>query len=177
VVRVYIQWAKADPEDWVAVDVRNPATSRNLPKKPEPTGTETLDNSAGWLCGLNCQGIDFSGYDHTAIEFLSGDVLRITGWVDDPDDWPPGTRYAVEWTLSPPAPDLALGGRVSSFRLLRAWARTQPATWFPGVTVLPWATFVTPPSNVTIHGIWMPEDLFRAHQARRTPHGWREWVS
>jgi len=176
-MRVYVQWAKATPEDWIAVDVRNTAVVRNLPKRPVPMGTETLDNGAGWLCGLNVQGIDFSGYDHTAVEFLAGDVLRITGWQDDPDDWLPGTRYATEWTLSPPAPDPALGGRVNTVQTRRVWAEAESTTWFGGSPVLPWAEFAPPPTNLTIHGIWMPEDLFRAHAARRTPHGWREWVT
>lgn len=173
-MRIYLQWAKATPEDWVSVDVTRVAQVRNLPKKPVPTTGAVVDDAAGWLCGVNCQGIDFSGYDHTAIEVV-GDGLRITGWQDDTADFG-DTRWATEWTLMPPAPDPALGGRVNTVQSRRVWATPDSAAWFPGVPVLPWAQFAPPATNLTIHGVWLTDELFAAHLARRTPHGWREWV-
>ena len=175
-MRIYVQWAKASPEDWVLVDIKNTAAVRNLPKRPVPNASSVVDGNPGWLCGLNVQGIDFSGYDHTAVEFLAGDVLRVTGWMDDEEDQG-DTRWATEWTLSPPAPDPALGGRVNTVQTRRIWATPDAAGWFGGVAVLPWAEFVPLPTNLTFHGIWLPDALFAAHRAARTPHGWREWVT
>lgn len=174
-MKVYIQWAKTTPEDWTAVDLSRLSQIRNLPKKGLPGPTSVLDNNPGWLCGLNCQGIDFSGYDHTAIE-LVGDGLRITGWQDDTADFG-DTRWATEWTLMPPAPDPALGGVMNTVQSRRVWATPDAAVWFPNQTVLPWSEFVVPPTNLTVHGIWMPDELFAAHKAIRTPHGWRDWLA
>lgn len=173
-MRIYLQWAKADPEDWFAVDVSRIAQVRNLPRKGVPTATSVLDNTAGWLCGLNCQGIDFSGWDHTAIEVV-GEGLRITGWQDDSDDWPVGTRHAVEWTLMPPAPDPAIGGRLNTVQSRRVWAEQDVAHYFP--SVLPWPEFVPPASNLTVHGIWLTDQKFAEHVQLRTEHGWREWLT
>jgi hypothetical protein len=173
-LKLYLQWAKATPEDWFPVDISRVAQVRNLPKKGIPTASSVLDNTPGWLCGLNVQGIDFSGYDHTAVEVV-GDGLRITGWQDDTEDFG-DTRWATEWTLMPPAPDPALGGRMNTVQSRRIWATPDAAVWFPGVDVLPWSEFTPPATNLTLHGVWMSNDLYAAHQAVRTHRGWREWL-
>lgn len=174
-MRIFLQWAKAVPEDWFAVDVRNSKAIRDLPKRPAPGPGSVVDSSPGWLCGLQCQGIDFTGYDHVAVEPV-GQGLRITGWQDDPDDWPAGTRYAVSWQLDPPAPDPALGGRINTVQARTVWAEDQAAAWFPGVSVLPWGDFALPSGSLTLHGIWLPDDLFQQHGAIRSRHVWREWI-
>lgn len=175
-MKVYIQWAKSTPEDWVAVDLTRIAQVRNLPKKPVPTSSSVVDNTAGWLCGLNVQGIDFSGYDHTAVEIV-GSGLRITGWQDDTEDFG-DTRWATEWTLMPPAPDPNIGGRINTVQTRRVFATPDAAPWFGGYgpDVLPWEQFTPPDTNLTVHGVWMSDELYAAHRAKRSFHGWREWI-
>lgn len=170
---IYIQWSLADPSDWFPIDISRLNHIRNLPRKGDPTGQSVaLDNAPGWLCGINCQGIDFSGYDHVALEVVT-DGIRITGIVDAD---PTGEKWATEWTLLEPAPDDRLGGAMNTRQSRRVWATAEAVGWFPGVAVLPWAEFVYPPDNVTFHGVWMSDELFMRHKEVRTPHGWREWT-
>lgn len=175
-MKIYVQWAKAAAEDWFAWDVTNNQQVRNAAKKAVPNGSSALDNNPGWINAANCQGIEFSGYDHVAVEVVPGGGLRITGWEDDTEDFG-DTRWATEWLLMPPAPDPALGGVVNTVQQRTIWATPDAAAWFPGVTVLPWEQFVLPPANQTFHGIWLPQETFDAHRAVRSQHGWREWVT
>lgn len=170
-MRVYVQWAKDVPEDWESADITRNQEIRRLPKKPPPTGSETLDGDPGWVVGANCQGILFSGYDHLAVEVV-GDGLRFTGWQDDPVDWG-DSRFAVEWTLMPPAFD-PLVGEINTVQTRRVWA-TPDVQFLTGA--LPWEEFVLPPANQTFHGIWVPPGLWDAHRQARSPHRWREWIT
>lgn len=172
---IYLQWAMAVPQDWTAVNVTRDQQIRNASKKAVPTGGEVLDNNPGWLLGANCQGIQFGGYDHIAIQTLPGNGLRITGWQDDTVDFG-DTRWATRWDLMPPAPDSNLGGVVNTVQTRTIWATPDAAVWFPDVVVLPWADFIVPPANMTFHGIWVTEQQYADHLSIRTPHGWREWI-
>lgn len=171
-MRVYLQWAQENPRDWVALDVTQSRHVRNLPRKPVPSGTEPITDEPGWVNAINCQGIDFSGYDHVAIEPV-GTSLRITGWQDDAEDFG-DVRWATSWLLSRPAPDPALGGQMNTVQQRTTWATPEARAWFPDAR--PWTEFSPPPSNMTLHGVWLPDTLFAAHKARRTPHGWRDWI-
>lgn len=177
---IYLQWAMAVPEDWTAVDVTNNSQIRRAAKKAEPTGNETLDNNPGWLFGANCQGIDFSGHDHTAIETLQGNGLRITVWNDDPEDFPPGTRFAIRWDLFPPAGDSSIGGRLNTVQFRTLWGESQSDAVLiatPSSPMLPWSEFVLPPANQTFHGIWVTDPvIFEQHLSIRSLHGWKEWI-
>lgn len=180
-MRVLVQWTKANPSGWQELDI-GPAGAarnrwRNLPKKPEPVGNEAIDNSDGWIYDINCQGITFSGSDHYAIEPGSdpvlGEFVKITTWNDDPEDWPPGTRYAIEWVLYDPAPDPALGGIMNTRQVRRFWAEDQAK--FP--EALPYDSFVVPPANITRHGIWITDSKASEHVGvRGSVRGWREWI-
>lgn len=176
-MKVYIQWAKAQAEDWQPLEVRSNQVIASLFKRGVPNANSRVDNQAGWICGLNCQGIDFSGYDHVAIEVIP-DGLRITGWEDDSDDFG-DTRWATEWTLRECKPDPRIGGRMNTDQSRRVFATPDAAEWFGGYgpDVLPWEDFALPPANLTFHGVWLSDDDYAAHQAARTPHGWREWVT
>lgn len=174
-MRVYIQWATATPQDWQPYEINRSAHVMALTKRGVPQGGEQLDDQPGWLCGLNCQGIDFSGWDHLAIEVVT-DGLRITGWEDDPDDHGE-TRWAVEWTLRSCKPDPRIGGQMNTDQTRRVWATPDAAIWFPTTNVLPWEDFVPPPTNLTLHGIWMTNEHYVAHRGARSSHGWREWIS
>lgn len=172
---IYVQWAKANPEDWIALDITRNQQIRTAAKKAIPDSNSVLDNNPGWLLGANCQGLDFTGYDHVSIEVI-GEGLRITGWQDDPEDFPPGTRYAIRWDLYPPAPDPKLNGILNTVQFLTVWAESEAAPFFTGINVLPWSLFVLPPSNQTFHGIWVTDQEFQTHLSLRSFHGWREWI-
>lgn len=169
-MRIYLQWATATAEDWFPIEVTSETDVLALPKKGVPQG-EGIDDEPGWLCALNCQGITFSGYDHTAIEVV-GDSLRITGWMDDPEDWG-DARWANSWLLSPPAPDPQLGGVINTVQALTNYA-TPDVNFLPA---RPWDEFVHPPAALTLHGRWLPDELFLAHANARSERVWREWVS
>ena len=182
-MRVYVQWTKLNPEDWVELDVRNTGPFRkaweNLPAKPLPVGGESIDNAPGWITCLNVQGIEFTGADHYAVEPLV-DGLRVTMWDDDPVDFPPGTRSARAWELRAPAADARFGGQLNTRQSLTVYDEATPSRW-EGVTttdgpvvVRPWSEFV-PPATAR-HGIWIDEPLLDAHRAIRTSHDWREWI-
>lgn len=172
-MRVYVQWAKQNPEDWFAWDITRDQDVRRAAKKAVPNANSVLDDNPGWVCGANCQGLDFTGWDHIAVEVV-GDGLRITGWQDDPEDFG-DQRYAVEWTLMPPAFD-ARFNQVNTVQSCRIFATPDAMQFFPVEGVLPWQDFVLPPSSQTFHGIWLPDEKFQEHVARRTMRGWREWI-
>lgn len=173
-MRIYLQWAKDTAEDWQPIEVTTSAV-RKLPRKSVPSATSSVDGVPGWLCALNCQGIVFSGWDHTAIEVI-GDSLAITGWQDDTEDFG-DTRWATRWLLSPPAPDPRLGGRMNTVQQRTDYA-TADLLGEPWLLpdVRPWEEFSPPPDTLTLHGVWLPDNLFQQHVAARTTHGWREWA-
>jgi hypothetical protein len=165
-MHVLLQWAQpgaTTPAGWQRVELARAVDVRNLPKQP--------------LVGLVCQGIDFSGYDHLAIEAVSTDRLRITGWQDDPVDFG-DTRWATRWDLSTPAPDARLGGAINTVQTRTVWATPDAAEWFGGYgpSVLQWSAFVPPAANLTRDGVWLPEATWEKHLQARTVHDWREWM-
>jgi hypothetical protein len=177
-MKLWLQWSLATPADWVEIDLTPSGQGaqrwRQLPRKPEPTGAETLDDQPGWLYDFACQGIWLGGCDHYSAAPLPDGGIRTIGWNDDPEDFPPGTRWARvydfaggEWRhektyfCEPDADPLALGEHVTS--------TGQP------VRFRPWSEFTAPAANVTIHGVWLPDGLARAHaEVRRVPD-YREW--
>jgi hypothetical protein len=40
----------------------------------------------------------------------------------------------------------------------------------------PWSEFTAPAANVTRHGIWLPDDLARAHTETRRIPDYRLWL-
>lgn len=178
-MRIYIQWTKANPEDWVTFDLRDTPQLRRgwerLAKKAEPVGGETIDNTDGWIFDINIQGIQFGGSDHYAADFGTdptlGFFLRVTTWNDDPVDWPIGTRIATEWTLYEPAFD-PIVGQINTRQVRRFWA-DDLVRW---PTALPYSEFVPPAESITRHGIWVSDQLRDQHISIRGRHGWREWI-
>lgn len=189
-MKVLIQWTLADPTDWIEVDLRDTPQLRRawerLAKKAEPVGGEIIDDTPGWVFGLNIQGVEFGGDDHYAAELLTSDPrgfgLRITCWNDDPTDWPVGTRHAKVWEFFDPAPDSNLGGAANTRQYLTVYDERDPSpysgrsTTGGPVVILPWAQFVTPSATLTRHGIWVSDALFDQHVAIRRRHSWREWI-
>lgn len=170
---IYLQWAKAQPEDWMPLNIRRIRHVRDLPRKEHPGPSSTVDNNPGWVNAINCQGITFAGYDHYSIEIIT-DGVRISGWFDDPEDWG-DIRYAVSWELYPPAPDAKLGGKINTVQ--KGTFYGNEAAVAAGMTVHePWENFVMPPASLTLDGIWLSDELYTKHRKSQTQHGWREWV-
>jgi len=178
-VRVLIQWTRANPTDWETLDMTSNTQWRQLPSKPEPVGGEVIDDDAGWVYGLNVQGIGFDGYDHYSVQ-MHGAGLDVTIWNDDPVDHT-GEFRALVWTLLLPTLDPRYG-QVNTRQALTVYDEVSPSPWIGQttsmgpVTVLPWADFNPPQANMTRHGIWVSDTLADLHKGARALHGWREWI-
>lgn len=183
-MRVLLQWTKASPTDWETLDLTEIRQWRQLPKKNEPVGGETIDNSPGWLYDANIQGVLIGGADHYSARLVPSVGVMLIRWNDDPEDWPVGTRNAQEWTFAKPAPDQRHGGAMNTVQYLTCynedpalqahWA--QQSTSGGPVTSLPWSSFVPPAANLTIHGIWVPDTLSDLHRNTQSVRGWKEWI-
>lgn len=180
-MRVYLQWALAVPEDWESFDVTGNAQIRNAAKKAEPTGGETLDQTPGWLVSANIQGVIVDGWDHVALEYekigqgqSAEDKLTLTGWNDDPDDWPVGERWASRWTFLPVNPD----GTTRQTQQFYADAGGEQHTWLSANnTILPFEDLPEVPSRNVFHGIWVTDQSYADHRAMRTTHGYADWMA
>lgn len=146
-MRVYLQWALADPQGWEAHDIDSAADWAALPSKPEPVGGETLDNTPGWLARIDVAGIgQWGGYDH--VHF---DGTTLTCWNDDPTDWPVGFRFGFQGQQG----------------LKAVWYADE--NWHPRTlvaesrVVLPFADLAQPAD--ARHGIWMSDAVWRTHEA------------
>lgn len=199
-MKVLVQWSKAGPGDWEEVDS---SAWAGLPSRPVPAGGELIDDAPGWVTALNVQGVEFTGYDHYAVEELADGSggIRIIVWNDDPEDQDlaavrrirqdqgpfPRGFYGQVWTFFPLAPDPALGG---------VWNTQQTCEWFaeagevseyfsgrlpgfpsePPIPVRPWGELPVPASASVRHGVWMPPGLMDAHLRAQSRRGWREWT-
>ena len=176
-----LQWTQKNPTDYLELDSSQWSA---IPKRPIPGRGEKggQDEQEGWVFALSVQGSVFLGYDHYAVEDLSGGACRVTAWKDDPDDLADdvlGEFYTRVWTFRPLAPDPRLGG---------AWNTRQSQVVYVGpkltqyyadrevenIVVKPWSQFVPPPATLTRHGIWTTDALMVGHDvARVRKTGWR----
>lgn len=179
-MRVLVQWTRAHPRGWEEVDS---AAFGQMPVRPLP-GPGVLggaDDVPGWVHRLNVQGVELTA-DHYAVEPLPGGGCRVFAWNDDPEDYPPGEKYARVLEFLPLAPDARFGG---------AWNTRQRQVVYAEPAVLgrmtghgpvehtefrPWAEFVAPPEMITRHGVWVADALNARHDAALTVRGWREWI-
>lgn len=175
--KIYVQWSRLIARDWEELDSSEYGKSL---EKPVPVGGETLDDQEGWVSQLNCQGVQFIGYDHYAVESLPGGGCKVTAWRDDPDD--PGPKYAREFTFLPLAPDPNIGGKYNTRQSQVVYGDAAILAYYASIgpventVVRPLADFVPPPSTLTRHGITLPDALHLAHEQAASPHGWREWT-
>lgn len=175
-MRVLIQWAASAPADWTVYDINNISDARRLPRKPLPTASSSLDAAFGWYAAINIQGVLFDGYDHVGFELVSG-TLIVKCWNDDLEDFPVGTRWGQVWQIPVPFFDSRVG-QVNVEQSVTWYGEADSAPVTLGVpNVRPWAEFVPPPSNTTIHGVWMTDAQWAAHEAVRSVRYWREWVA
>lgn len=184
-MRLYVQWARRNVLDWQLADSD---TWTSLPSKPavEPGTTPPLTNTNGWIAGLSCQGVDFSGSDHFHAR-SDGDAAIVTVWNDGPVYNPPGQREAHVWRFDPLTPDPRIGGELNTKQSRTVYGEPgalvrlgYPIGEYPDLStpmiVRDWADFVPPLASEVRHGVLMTDADWEAHLARRTMHGWREWV-
>lgn len=171
---VYLQWAKAVPETWEQYDVRNNAEVRRFARKAEPNAQSALDQNPGWLVAANIQGVTVSGWDHVGLEVGTGDLVTLSCWNDDPDDWSVGHRWGAVWTFLPLAPDFTLPGELNGVLNTRQTCTVYSEDDEHGPHQ-PWADFPYPDSRNVFHGIWADQATWDAHVALQAPHEWMEW--
>lgn len=178
-MKVLVQWAHSRPRDWVEIDSSHWAS---FAKKRLPRGSDTIDDVDGWINSINIQGVIYACFDHYAVEDIGDGSVRVTVWNDDPEDFAPGELYARVTFFWPLQPDPSFGGAYNTRQQQVIYA--QPGaltTLFPygvpeGIEVRPWEEFRRPSEIITRHGVWLPDDLFSAHDKTKSLRGWREWT-
>ena len=140
---IYIQWTRAVPQDWEAIEITRLQDWRQLPFKDVPTsgltGTVDVDlgpqwgiqtildenhvtaNDPGWIYDMSVAGISMSGADHISVN-RDGPRMALTRWNDDVE-WV-GDRYAQQWSFSLPVTDTETG-RLEPDVQLTIWAESQ----------------------------------------------------
>lgn len=180
-MRVYVQWTTLTPSDWQPYDLNRTQDVRSLPRKSAPTAASVLDETPGWVSGVNLQGVVFEGFDHYAVDF-GASVLIVRVWNDDPrSGYDVGKRWGQVWTFAPPAADPKLGGAINTVQSVTWYGEAQSEavlnTVGSGIVFQPWSAFTVPASNITWHGFQVSDALWAAIRATRTMRGWREWVA
>lgn len=95
-MKIGLQWTLAAPLDWVWGDS---ADWGSLPFKPEPDGTEILDDMPGWIYTISIQGKRLVGDSYAIIDNVPVDGCTAYCWNDDPEDYTPDQfyGYAIEF--------------------------------------------------------------------------------
>lgn len=176
-MKILVQWSRRTPQGWEEIDSSEWAAS---PKRAVPTARGGQDNLPGLVFKTNIQGVE-SDADHYAFEDLPGGGCRSTIWNDDPDDYPPGQKFAMVRTFLPLAPDQRHGGAWNTRQSCTVFAEDEVRreferfNWNPA-ELRPWSEFVAPPEEITRHGVWVSDALNAKHDAKREIRGWREWT-
>lgn len=176
-MKLLIQWTTKEPINWIEIDSND---FKDLPKLPEPTGTETIDNNPGYIFQINIQGLMFAGFDHYAVIDLGG-FTRVVCWSDDPGDTaqgytPSDYRHARVWNIYP----LIYDQKLKSMNTLQEQIIYGPTTHENVDAVkYSWEAFVPPNDIYVRHGIWVSEELNTAHREvvdTSLKSGWRAWT-
>ncbi len=207
-MRICVQWSTNPPQDYTEID----ATEWNgLPNKGEPIGNraDVIDAQPGWICALNVQGIRIAGYDYYAVRDLGGHVCEVYCWNSDPKTWASDEEYdGQKWTFHPLTLDSDLSlhdrglhkgkqkyntrqyrtsysGNASTVLRRDRQSNTRPA----GDKVnglcrcLPFQAFPSQMlESIKRYGVYMNDDLMRAHQVLKRDGGiltqcdWRQWT-
>jgi hypothetical protein len=175
-MKILVQWALPTPEDWQELDS---SQWSKLPKGPVPSDILSVtDTTKQWIHGINIQGVLFSGFDHYAIENITGGIV-VSCWNDDTVDWV-GDFFAVEWMFLEPALDVNIN-KINTRQTCKFYAENQERRDFNlGIVecegVFLWSEFKAPPANVTRHGVWVTDILNEDLISAQSNHGWKEWV-
>ncbi len=174
----YVQWTLPVPRDWERFLIEH---WQDLPKKPDPTGDEILDDQPGHVFCLNVMGMVFKG-DHYSIRALDDGTggVRVLCWSDDLEDFPVGRRHGLVWCGYPPEID----SRIQEYNpathcTLQLYMEDEilAIQRSRGLTeeVLAWQDFPIPPESETLHGLWVPNELALAHDDALTLRTWYQY--
>jgi len=142
---IYIQWTRAVPQDWEAIEVTSLNDWRKLAQRAEPysgmPGTMDVDlgpglglqtvidpnhataNDPGWIYDLSFAGISCAGADHHYAG-RNGPRIDYMRWCDDAEWTALGDRYAQRWSFAMPVTDTELGILQPDIQLT-IWAESQ----------------------------------------------------
>jgi hypothetical protein len=162
-MRLYIAWALANPVGWEPYDIVRSVDVRKLPDKGVPTGGEVIDDTRGWVAGVDVQGVQMVGFDHyhPRINPTNPLLVDIVCWNDDPVDWP--SPWAIIWSFANPRTDPRVGNQMNTEQYCAVYGNAaylpNDSTTGGPVAHHSWADFVVPAtSNLNRHGIWVPSD-------------------
>ncbi len=176
-MKTLIQWSLDTPKNWEQIDS---SQWTSTPKKPEPSGIETVDTNKGWVHGLNIQGVIFEADHYHVIDIVDG--VRVTIWNDDPIDWPVGYRHARVWDIFNIQPDAKLNQALNTkqSQVVYAEQKVMPAlnasAPLQNTTFEDWSNFVPPAELEVRHGIETDITLHNDHVSIRSQEGWRKWT-
>jgi hypothetical protein len=174
-MKLFVQWTQNSPTDWIELDS---SVWSSLPKKPLPTGNETIDNIPGWIYAINIQGNTFQA-DHISVEQLNENEIRVCAWNDDPKDWPDGTRKAHEFIIRPLGPNERKRGAITTHNTGYLYLEGEQWEKYKNrgnPNIRPYSEFKKPSENITFHGKWVSDELAELHDNKRSRHTWREWI-
>ena len=137
---VQVQWASDVPAGWEAHDLVTSGDVAALASLGRPLNAHSI-----------APGTINEGWDHVTFLPEAGQVVR---WNDDPEDWPnPWGQVldvdgAVTWYSTPGSEEDIYQRSI-------------------GLEPLPWDQFPLPDPAVVLHGLWLTDSLFEAHQGAR----------
>ncbi len=149
-MKIYIQWEKTTPEDWVEYDTDT--------KEAIPNDT---------IAAVCVQGMTIDQMDHFDFEVLSPDGIKVYSWRDDHAQIHEFREIAYHAKVSQNNTNIHIHVYTDNQEILDALANAVDATAYPR------RDFVLPSSNTrrTMNG----SVRRAAHKAVRTTRGWREW--
>ena len=183
-MRMLVQWARSSPAGWE--HCADAAVMASWSGAPVPSGGEMLAaNDRRWINCINIQG-NCARADHYHCRDTADGGCVLTQWDDDRDDWNPDDFVARVITLPELRPDAALGGAINTAgtQLIYAGSAALARILTPkkngtvgnsNCEFRPWSEFVPPPAADTLHGIWLPDNLFALHLREQSVRSWREW--
>lgn len=153
---------------------------------PPPDGAEVLTaKDRRWVNCINVQGNCASADNYHCGDTPDGGCV-LAHWDNDLGDWSPDDFVAHVITIPPLRSDPAFGDAMNTAStqviyagpaaLARMMApRSNGTVGISNGTIRPWDEFDPPPLAETLHGIWLPDDMFELHQRAQEHRGWREW--
>ena len=175
-MKVYVQFARNPVQDWIKTDC---AAWKDLPYReiPRDGRDSQLDDDLdtdGWISAVLILGTIIRGWDHYALE-VDGEGCRVTGWNDDPEDFP--VPWAEVGVFLPPARDPKIGGRYNTRNFYKRYISLKMHERPGAQEFHPWSEF-SPPADESVirHGVTVSNELWQLHRKRWTEHVWREWT-
>ncbi len=172
-MKAFLQWTLRTPADWITIDT---ADWLSLPKKPEPDGTEILDDAPGWIYTVSIQGLRLVGDAYALIHDQPTGGCTAYFWNNDPEDYTSHQFYAHEIQFLPLAPDVRFGGAYNTRQTRIVYAAPGVAQRFAGwPDVRPWSEFRIPPQGIVRYGKWLTDAQSRDHVEVKRQESWKEW--